>query len=70
METEPASMVIYFFNIITVNTITLGHIIEFIMVLLLLVASALISGSEVAFFSLNPSHIASFKIGKTNNDKF
>ena len=63
-------MVIYFFNIITVNTITLGHIIEFIMVLLLLVASALISGSEVAFFSLNPSHIASFKIGKTNNDKF
>lgn len=64
-------MVIYnTLNIITINNITMGNIIGFILVLLLLVASALISGSEVAFFSLNPLHIQSFKTGETNNDKF
>ncbi len=71
METEPTLLVISnILNIITVNNITIGNVIGFIVVLLLLVASALISGSEVAFFSLSPSSIHSFKKGKSNNDKF
>jgi len=36
------------------NGISIGHIIAFVFLLLLLICSALVSGSEVAFFSLNP----------------
>lgn len=71
METEPALLVINnILNIITINNITIGNVIGFFVVLLLLVASALISGSEVAFFSLSPSSIHSFKKEKSKNDKF
>lgn len=35
--------------------ISIGHIVAFVFLLLLLICSALVSGSEVAFFSLNPT---------------
>lgn len=46
-----------------------GVIIGFIVMILLLIASAFISGSEVAFFSLTPSNINSLKekVSRTNN---
>jgi putative hemolysin len=41
----------------------------FIVLLILLAASALISGSEVAFFSLNPVQLKSFQDSELANDK-
>lgn len=43
------------FSSITFNTIDYDHIIYFIVLIILLLGSALISGSEVAFFSLTPN---------------
>ncbi len=54
MEPEPYLSKIFFSKIIF-NPINLGVGIAFAIMILLLVLSALISGSEVAFFSLSPS---------------
>ena len=48
---------------------TAGIIFCLIILLLLLICSALISGSEVAFFSLSPSDIAGLKKSKSNASK-
>ena len=40
--------------VITFQSITSGNLIGLIVIILLLITSALISGSEVAFFSLSP----------------
>ena len=42
---------------IIVNPISAGNIVSIIVVIILLIASALISGSEVAYFSLSPKDI-------------
>lgn len=54
---------------ISFNPITLGVILGGIIMLLLLLSSAMISGSEVAFFSLSPSHINSLKEKNTGKNK-
>ena len=53
---------------IIVNPINFGSIISLIVVSILLVASALISGSEVAYFSLNPTDINSLEENKNRYD--
>ena len=57
MESEPYhSLVINLLNI-TVNPVKISDIIGIFIIVFLLIISALISGSEVAFFSFSPSHI-------------
>ncbi|MFC2137526.1 CNNM domain-containing protein, partial [Bacteroidota bacterium] len=55
------------FDIIT-KPLTFNSIIEFIILIILLLSSALISGSEVAFFSLNPKEKDKLKNSKSKSD--
>src|SRR5690606_18788583 len=57
LDTEPPGL-LFFFNVLDVTQITSG-----VMLLVLLACSALISGAEVAFFSLTPSDF------ETNTEK-
>ena len=54
METESFSAAVIVLQSISVAAIDFSSIMALVVILLLLVASALISGSEVAFFSLSP----------------
>ena len=56
------------FDIVT-KPLTISSIIEFIILIILLLCSALISGSEVAFFSLNPKEIDKLKNSKLKTEK-
>ena len=68
LESDLYSLVMLSFLNITFH-FSYGVIIGFIVMILLLIASAFISGSEVAFFSLTPSNINSLKekVSRTNN---
>ncbi|HAV54623.1 MAG TPA: gliding motility-associated protein GldE, partial [Aequorivita sp.] len=57
MDTEPPGL-LFFFDVLDVTQITSG-----VMLIALLACSALISGAEVAFFSLTPSDF------ETNEEK-
>ena len=50
------------------NSLDIGSLISIIIIAILLVISALISGSEVAYFSLSPTHIDDFKEKQRKND--
>lgn len=52
---EPPSILPLKGLLVTVNSVDISVIVAFLIMLLLLVSSALVSGSEVAFFSLSPS---------------
>ncbi len=56
-------------SIITFNSITFLSLIEILFFILLLLSSALVSGSEVAFFSLTPENLENLKKSKSNRDK-
>ena len=60
MEPDPLSILFYFTQII-VNAFTAGNILGTIGIVLLLISSALVSGSEVAFFSLRPVQLAELR---------
>ena len=55
------------FDIVT-KPLTISIIIEFLILIVLLLCSALISGSEVAFFSLNPKEINKLKNSKSKTN--
>ncbi len=63
METDPLPESVYLLAI-TFQNLDTGSLIGLIVVILLLISSALISGSEVAFFSLSPANKE-----KLNEDK-
>ena len=58
-----------FFAGITVNALTTGAIVALVVALVLLVCSAIVSGSEIAFFSLTPSDMNDIHERKHPNDE-
>lgn len=65
METEPYSILLNFNFQIEFFPLTTGTIIGLIILFVLIAASALISGSEVAYFSLKPVNIENLKHSKS-----
>jgi putative hemolysin len=63
LEPDPYSQlfIAHFIGVIQVNALTPGVVISFGVAFLLLICSALISGSEVAFFSLEPTDVEKLK---------
>lgn len=63
MEPDPYSqlLIAQFIGVIQVNTLTPGVILSLAVAIVLLICSALISGSEVAFFSLEPADVEQLK---------
>lgn len=61
MDTEPYLCILHNLLVIHLNPITPGIIIGFVSIFLLLIGSALVSGSEVAYFSLQPFQINKLK---------
>lgn len=55
--------------VISQNPLTPGLIVVLVVCLLLLLLSALVSASEVAFFSLSPQHLAELKGSASEKDK-
>lgn len=67
---EPSSIEPFLGPVLSVfNPITFGLGIAFVVMALLLFCSAMISGSEVAFFSLSPSEIDELKRSKNKSDQ-
>lgn len=67
METEPATMLTAIYWNIQFHPFTSDIAISLLIIVILLAFSALISGSEVAYFSLSPSE--KHKISRTSNKK-
>ncbi len=57
------------FDGITTNAPTTGAIIALALSVILLICSAFVSGSEIAFFSLSPADMAELEEGRTDNDR-
>ncbi len=68
METEPYYSAIITSIGITIRPFSFEVFIAFIVVLFLLISSAVVSGSEVAFFSLSPSDINKLKKSNIKSD--
>jgi gliding motility-associated protein GldE len=51
------------------NPITSGEVIAIAVIIVLLILSALVSGSEIAFFSLSPSQVHDLKSQETGTDR-
>ncbi len=69
METDdPLSCTLLVFNTITASPVQATHIISFLILVLLIIISAFISGSEVAFFGLEAKDKEELKLGKNSND--
>lgn len=70
METDdPLSFMLFCLNAVTVNPVAVSHLVVFVILLLLIAASAFISGSEVAFFGLDAKAKAELKQEKHGSDK-
>lgn len=69
MEPDPLSCTLLIINAITAFPITATHIISFLILILLIISSAFISGSEVAFFGLETKEKEELKLEKHANDK-
>lgn len=69
METEPYYSLISANIGITLNPISFDIFIAFIIVLFLLISSALVSGSEVAYFSLSPAELNKLRRSKLKIDQ-
>ncbi len=70
METDdPLSFMLFCLNAVAVNPIAVSHLVVFVILLLLIAASAFISGSEVAFFGLDAKAKAELKQEKHGSDK-
>ncbi|HJN63991.1 MAG TPA: CNNM domain-containing protein, partial [Flavobacteriales bacterium] len=57
MEEEFSPLLLSIFFDITLQPISIGIALNFIVILLMLFCSALISGAEVAYFSLTPNNV-------------
>lgn len=69
MDVEPPSSILHFCFQAAFVLITNGAIFSFIFLILLIVSSALISGSEIAFFSLSPNDTANLSDEDTTSSK-
>lgn len=69
MECDPYPILMFADLNIIFYPIAAGDIIGIIILLLLLIASALISGSEVAYFALSPSNIRTLEEKKSKTNK-
>jgi len=69
LETEPYYSVISANIGITLNPISFDIFIAFMIVLFLLISSALVSGSEVAYFSLSPAELNKLRRSKLKIDQ-
>lgn len=69
MDPEPAEQLLFLFNTFYLTVSTVGIIGSVILLAALLVASALISGSEIAFFSLSPSDEEELKEDTASSSK-
>lgn len=67
METDDPFQYLQTLNNIIVNQPDIYVIIEALVVVLMLLCSAFISGSEVAFFSLSPADREAFRINKSKS---
>ena len=65
MDTDHYDRALHIFEGIALNSISINEIFGFIAIFFLLIISAIISGSEVAFFSLSPQQISDLKKLKT-----
>ena len=52
-----------------INPISINMVLEFIGIIVLLASSGIISGSEVAFFSLLPKEISELKASESKREK-
>jgi putative hemolysin len=68
--TEPYQSGILFTAEILFKPVTIKILAAFIVVMLLLLSSALVSGAEVAFFSLSPHDIEKLRKSRSKNSKF
>ena len=70
MEPEdPFSCTLLIINTITASPLTATHVFSFLILILLIVSSAFISGSEVAFFGLEAKEKEELKLTRHSNDK-
>ena len=69
LEPEPYSSLIHDFNLLIVSAFDFKFYISIGILLLLIISSALVSGSEVAFFSLNEKSISKLRDSKHSNEK-
>lgn len=67
MDTDPYLSILTLISRLHLNPITPGVITGMVVILILLALSALVSGSEVAFFSLGPSQINKLKEQSTRS---
>lgn len=67
METDPEGVSLALLSI--VNNLSAGVLISMLILLVLILLSAMVSGSEVAFFSLNPAGKVSLSESNSRNDK-
>ena len=65
MEEEFSSLLLSSFFEITLQPISLGIVFILLLIILLLFCSALISGSEVAYFSLSPNDVENLNEDKS-----
>ena len=68
-DSEPYQNFGLIFTILRPESFDVGVIIGFVTILFLLIVSALVSGSEVAFFSLLPTEIEKLRDQGTKNQK-
>ncbi len=69
MDIEPPSSILLFGFQATFVLLTSGVIFSLFFLVVLIFSSALISGSEIAFFSLSPNDIANLKTEESNSSK-
>ncbi len=68
LEPDPLPSLFYFADII-VNPLTFGTVFGIIGIIVLLISSAIVSGSEVAFFSLRPAELEALKAKPSKQNK-
>ena len=68
LEVEPPSLLVLYFLSLTA-ILNLSLIIAFVVLLILIISSALISGSEIAFFSLTPKQLNTLSSENDNVSK-
>lgn len=69
MDTDHYDRALHIFEGIVLNSISISDIIGLISIFILLIISALISGSEVALFSLSPTQISDLKQLKSSKSR-
>jgi putative hemolysin len=69
LETESLTENLFVLSGILINPPDLGSFLGLVVIILLLIISALISGSEVAYFSLRPNEIQTFRENQLKNGR-